>query len=112
MPYWLETSLPPADPSAASLVLEGATTVERGCPTGVAAATTAVRGKRALWLGLCFVDPQGPAGQLLTVERCDSFRSIAVAFELDEGKSAHTTRRLVEGHHHILNSTDGAKGLE
>lgn len=108
---WLETSLPPADPSAASLVLEGATTVERGCPTRVTAAAAAVRGKRALWLGLCFVDPQRPAGQLLAIERFDSFRGIAVAFELDEGKPAHTTSRPVEGHHHVLNSTDGAKGL-
>ncbi len=109
--YRLETSLPPTDPSSASLVLEGATTVERGRPTRVAAAA-AVRGKRALWLGLCFVDPQRPAGQLLAVERFDSFRGIAVAFELDEGKPAHTTSRLVEGHHHVLNSTDGAEGLE
>ena len=109
----LETSLPPTDPSSASLVLGGAATVEGRRPTIVSVTTaTAIGCKRALRLGLGFVDPQGPAGQLRAVERLDSFRGIVFALVLDEGEPAHPTSHLVERHDHVLNRTDGAESLE
>ena len=108
----LETSLPPTDPSPASLVLGGTTTVEGGRPTIVSVAATAVRGKRALRLGLGFVDPKRPSGQLRAVECLNSFRGIVFFFELDEGEPAHATGHFVERHDHVLNGTDGTESLD
>lgn len=108
---WLETSLASTNSPAASLVLGRPSTVERRNPTSVSTATAA-GGKRAWGFGLCFVHPQWPTGQLLSVEGFDSLGGVVVAFELDESESAHTTGHLVEGHHDVLNWTDGAEGLE
>ena len=107
----LETSLASTNPPTASFVLGRPATVERRNPTIVSSAT-AVGGKRALGFGLCFVHSQGPTGQLLSVEGLDSLCGVVFAFELDESESAHTTGHLVEGHHHVLNRTDGAESLE
>lgn len=109
----LESSLAPADTSSAPLVLGRTTAVERRRPIAVpAAAAAAVGRERALRFGLSFIDPQRPAGQLFTIECFDRFRGIVFALELDEGKPAHATGHPVEGHHHVLDRTDGPERLE
>ena len=108
----LESALATSDPSAATLVLEGLSAIERRSPTSIPTTAGAARceGTRGLRLGL--VDPKGPTCQLRPVQSLDRLFGVVIGLELYEGKPTHPARHLVERHENILHRADGAEGLE